>query len=119
MEMKITQTYLKSYKDYIILILSIITPNLKLISNWNVYSFGGVLLTILLLIITGVLSTSICAFFLNYIVDWFEGVSYRKGGEESKMDRRTRIKKYFLIVSVINIILFLVSGNTINNFLLG
>lgn len=109
--------YLRSYKDYLIVLLSIISPNLKLIINFEFKNFFQLIIVIILMIVVGLIMTSILALLLNYIVDWFNDNSKTEFPTESKKERLQRILNYFLIVSIINIFIYIISGNSIMDFI--
>ncbi|WP_417556902.1 hypothetical protein [Mesoflavibacter zeaxanthinifaciens] len=111
--MKSADFYFSKYKTHLIVLLAIITTNLKYVTNFEFENFFFWML--ILFPILGLLASSLFAAILYLGVVLFK--HFTEQGKGEGFERKTPFTFFLLIVSIINVIVYVVRGDTILDFI--
>src|SRR5690606_1364701 len=109
MGIKSANFYLGKYRTHLIVLLAIITTNLKYVTNFEFENFSFWLL--FLIPILGLLASSLFAAILYFGVVLFKHFTEQDKGEG--FEGKTPFTFFLLIVSIINVIIYVTNGNTV------
>jgi len=113
MGIKSANFYSGKYRTHLIVLFAITTTNLKYVTNFEFENFSFWLL--ILFPILGLLASSLFAVILYFGVVMFKHFTEQDKGEG--IESKTTFTFFLLIVSIINVVFYVVRGDTILDFI--